>query len=380
MLKSWIPEVSNLSQHPVASMLKSRMPALEPATQYVVQLMHNKRLVRFVAASLICFFCLGFYYYDFTPLTAPSSTTTAAQVDLSQPTSNGSKYAFATLVSPNYLENADQNDVETDEYFLSARVLNYQLLHSNRTRYHDPSVPFLVLTLPRVAKNKIKILESEGATVIPVEHLSADWIKAPIPQWEGLMSKLFLWTYSKYDKILFIDADVYLIEPLNGIFEDEAAQPHPTKEELIESQDKGALPTTYIMSGVVDGGSGSRENPMSANYMNAGFFLMRPEMKLFQHFKKFINTPDSFSLSMLEQNLINDIFKVDGPMPWQHMDPKWDTSCPEPVDIARGWKSVHSKLWKTHAEPCDVDPVAGRMWYRTLGHMEAFYSGQQDAL
>jgi alpha-N-acetylglucosamine transferase len=359
-------------------MLKSRMPALEPAMQYAVQLMHNKRLVRFVAASLICFSCLGLYYYDVTPLSDPRSHP--SQVGLSQPQSDKPKYAFATLVSPNFIENADQNDIKNDDYFLSARLLNYQLLHSNKTRYHDPTVPFLVLTLPRVGKTKIQILESEGATVIPVEHLKADWIKVPLPQWDGLLSKLFLWSYTQYDKILFVDADVYLIESLDGIFEDEAAEPHPTKEEQIKPQDKGALPSTYVMSGVTDGGSGSRENPMNVNYMNAGFFLMRPDMKLFGLFKKYVNTPDSFSTTMLEQNLINDIFKVEGPMPWQHMDPKWDTSCPEPVDIVRGWKSVHSKLWKTHAEPCDVDPVAGRMWYRTLGHMEAYYSGGQEAL
>jgi alpha-N-acetylglucosamine transferase len=378
MNKSWLPETDSLSQHPVASMFKSWIPNSESATQYLTQLVHNKRLVRFVAASLFCFFCLGLYYYDVTPLSAVRSST--SHVSPQQAQSRGPKYAFATLVSPNYLENADQNDIESDDYFLSARVLNYQLLHSNKTRYHDPNVPFLVLTLPRVAKGKIKILESEGATVIPVEHLKADWIKAPIPQWEGLLSKLFLWSYTEYDKILFVDADVYLIESFNGIFEDDAAQPQVTKEKETQPQDVGALPSTYVMAGVTDGGSGSRDNPMNINYMNAGFFMMRPDIKLFRHFKKYINTPDSFSLSMLEQNLINDIFRVEGPMPWQHMDPKWDTSCPEPVDIQRGWKSVHSKLWKTHAEPCDVDPVAGRMWYRTLGHMEAFYSGSQEAL
>jgi len=377
MMKAWLPGDS-LTQHPVASLIKTWIPNPEPTSQYLTQLMHNKRLVRFVAASFICFFCLGLYYYDMTPLSSARSST--AHLSPQQAQSSGPKYAFATLVSPNYLENADQNDVESDDYFLSARVLNYQLLHSNKTRYHDPTVPFLVLALPGVGKIKIKILESEGATVIPVENLKADWIKAPLPQWEGLLSKLFLWSYTEYEKILFVDADVYLIESMNGIFEDEAAQPQMTLESKTEPQDIGALPATYVMAGVPDGGSGSRDNPMNINYMNAGFFIMRPDMKLFNHFKKYINTPNSFSLSMLEQNLINDIFRVEGAMPWQHMDPKWDTSCPEPVDIQRGWKSVHSKLWKTHAEPCDVDPVAGRMWYRTLGHMEAFYSGSQQAL
>jgi len=375
MIKSWIPEVSNLSQHPVASMLKSRMPALEPAMQHVVQLMHNKRLVRFVAATLICLSCLGIYYYDISPRPV-AHTTTATQ----QSNSRQLRYAFATLLSPNYLENVDQMDIAKDDYFLSMRVLNYQLRHSNKTRYPDPSVPFLIMTPPKVADNKRKLLESEGATIVPVDDLKPDWIKIPLPNWESVMSKLFLWSYTDYDRILFVDADVYLIESLNGIFDDDAAQEQPTRTEAIEPPDIGALPTSYVLGGIVDGGSGSRDNPMNVNYLNSGFFMIKPDKKLFRHFMKYLYTPDSFSVSMPEQNLINNVFKMEGPMPWQHLDPKWDTSCPEPVDIARGWKTIHSKLWKTHAEPCDVDPVAGRMWYRTLGHMEAYYSGQQVAL
>jgi alpha-N-acetylglucosamine transferase len=361
-------------------MLKSWIPNSEPATQYVVQLMHNKRLVRFVAVSLLALFCLGFYYYDITPHSLPH-TTTIADSPLVQ--TNGPrplKYAFATLLSPNYLENVDQNDIASDDYFLSMRVLNYQLLHSNKTRYPDPTVPFLVMTPPKVADNKRKILEKEGATIVPVEDLKPDWIKIPLPNWESVMSKLFLWSYTDYDRILFLDADVFLIQSLSGIFDDDAAQEKETKNDLTEPADVGALPTSYVLGGIVDGGSGSRDNPMNVNYLNSGFFLIKPDQKLFRHFMKYLYTPDSFSVSMPEQNLINNIFKMEGPMPWQHLDPKWDTSCPEPVDIARGWKTIHSKLWKIHAEPCDVDPVAGRMWYRTLGNMESFYAGDQQAL
>src|SRR5277367_1738653 len=104
MIKSWLPEVDNLGQHPVTSMVKSWIPSSEPATQYVVQLMHNKRLMRFVAASIICFFCLGLYYYDMTPLSTTRSSI--PHVSPLQPQSNGPKYAFATLLSPNFLENA----------------------------------------------------------------------------------------------------------------------------------------------------------------------------------------------------------------------------------------------------------------------------------
>lgn len=353
--------------------------ARQAATQYI-SLLNKRRLARFVGAAFLSLLGLTIC------IRAVSSYPRQTKLECYNPggwnncesrpvhVPGTPRYAFATLLSPNYKENADQTDIASDEYFLSARLLNYQLRHSNATKYHDPSVPFLVMCPPQVGQNKRKILEEEGATIVPVEHVMADWIKVPLPTWLEMLDKLFLWSYTDYDKILFIDADVFLVQSLNGIFEDDAAAEFPTKKDLTPPEHLGALPATYTLAGVVDGGSGSRKNPMSPNYLNGGFFLIKPDQKLFRHLMKFVQTPESFSVSMMEQNLINDIFKVDGPMPWQHMDPMWDTSCPEPDNIKAGWKTVHSKLWKTHAEPCEVDPVASRMWYQTLGHMESFYA------
>jgi alpha-N-acetylglucosamine transferase len=356
--------------------------ARQTFTQYI-SLLNKRRLARFVGAFVLSIVGLAACirainsYPEQTKLQCYHPGGGWNKCDpLPSQVPGAPKYAFATLLSPNFKKNADQTDIASDEYFLSARLLNYQLRHSNHTKYNDPAVPFLVMCPPQVAENKRRILEEEGATIVPVEHVIADWIKIPLPTWTEMLDKLLLWSYTEYDKILFIDADVYLIQSLNGIFEDDAAAEFPTRKDLTPAEHLGALPATYTMAGIVDGGSGSRKNPMSVNYLNGGFFLIHPDQKLFQHLMKFVQTTDSFSTSMLEQNLINDIFSVDGPMPWQHMDPKWDTSCPEPDNIRAGWKTIHSKLWKTHAEPCDVDPVAGRMWYKTLGHMESFYAGQ----
>jgi len=332
-------------------------------TQYLSHL-NKRRLLRVIGAVFLALVSLLICARIFTDI----------GIDLphSVPPPPPPKHAFATLLAPNSMKGVNQSDIASDNYFLSTRILNYQLKYSNHTRYHDPNVPFLVLCPPGVAENKRRILEEEGAKIVPVERVEADWMHIENKAWGEVMAKLHLFTYTQYERILFIDADVYLIKSLDGIFQDDAAGDFKINQEKTSRED--ALPENYTFAGIVDGVSGSRANPVNINYLNAGFFLIRPDMKLFDYLMRWVRRPNSFNAALPEQNLMNDVFRPDGPMPWKHMDPKWDTSCPEPTDIENGWKTIHSKLWKTHAEPCDIDPVAGRMWYRTLGHMEAYYA------
>lgn len=371
MSKSWLSEAANL-----------QFPAVAQSTkQYISQWVHNKRFLRLVAASFT-FLVVGLLYYNtltgtvpaLVPSTSIISPPSASAAPAAPAAPAGPKYAFATLLSPNYKEDVDQTDIESDEYFLSTRVLNYQLRTSNHTKYADKNVPFLIMCPPDVAQNKRDILAAEGATIVPVPHIMADWINVPLPTWVEMLDKLLLWSYTDYDRILYLDADVYLVESLNGIFDDAAAKNHNVSVELTHKDDVGKLPTQYAIAGVVDGGSGDREKPWNGDYMNAGFFLIRPDQMLYEYLMAFVDRPDSFSVSMMEQNLINQVFHKDGPMPWVKMDPKWDTSCPAPEDVKNGYKTIHSKLWKIKASPCDIDPVIGRMWYKTLGHMESFYA------
>jgi alpha-N-acetylglucosamine transferase len=329
----------------------------QTAIQYVVHL-NKKRLARICAAVLLSLITLGICAHVFNQMPTISP--------------DPPKQAFATLLAPNSREGADQSDVASDDYFLSTRVLNYQLRHSNKTRYHDENVPFLVLCPPGVAENKRQILTDEGATIVPVERIEVDWFEITNRAWGEVMAKLHLFTYTQYERVLFIDADVYLVQSLDGVFEDAAAQDFETNVNKTKAGD--VLPPTYTFAGITDGVSGSRKNPANINYLNSGFFLIRPDQILFEYLMNWVAIPKSFNPALPEQNLMNDAFRPNGPMPWKHMDPKWDTSCPEPTNIDEGWKTIHSKLWKIHASPCDIDPSIGRMWYRTLGQMEAYYS------
>lgn len=75
---------------------------------------------------------------------------------------------------------------------------------------------------------------------------------------------------------------------------------------------------------------------------------------LYENLMMFVERPESYSVSMMEQNLINDVIRQEGPMPWKKMDPKWDAGCPELEDVNNGYKTIYSKLWKVKASTCDL--------------------------
>lgn len=73
--------------------------------------------------------------------------------------------AYATLLLE---DEAHGSEKERDEYFVSVRMLNYQLQHDEKTRTKR-GIPFIVLTTEGVDMWKVAQLSMDGATIVPVE-------------------------------------------------------------------------------------------------------------------------------------------------------------------------------------------------------------------
>ena len=142
------------------------------------------------------------------------------------------RYAFATFLGPRAGEGPTVPTTETtltldaDPYFTSIRLLTYQLLHAPKTRPRtgSPAIPFLVLTLPSVPEAQIATLAAEGATIIPIAPLDLPEIFRPQghehSRFRDVLAKLRVWQLTQYDRILCLDADTVVLEPLDGIFTD----------------------------------------------------------------------------------------------------------------------------------------------------------------
>ncbi|KAH7348499.1 nucleotide-diphospho-sugar transferase [Rhexocercosporidium sp. MPI-PUGE-AT-0058] len=256
------------------------------------------------------------------------------------------KHAFATILVPPPNNISEPHKV--DPYFTSARMLNYQLRHSNGTR-SKKEFPFLVMVSSNIVPWKRKVLEREGATVVFAKRIfsGTEWIEPMAERWNDVMLKLRLFELIDYDKILFLDADSYLLKPLDRIFRDPSTR--PIKTSIAEKEvrpDEAPLPEKYLLT----------TNPEILHTthpwpphpwprFNAGFFLFQPSTTLFYYYTSLLALKDRFDSTYPKHNLLNYAHREWDNMPWAHLKPGWNVNLPNINDVNKGVRSVHAKLW-----------------------------------
>ena len=299
---------------------------------------------------------------------------------------NSPRVAFATFLAananpdrkPTDEESAAIND-EDDGYFLGTRVLAYQLLHS-RSAGTNNSIPFLVLCTLDVSKRKRDRLKKDGATIVVVEKLQADWVHPGTARWVDVLAKLRLFQLTEYSKICFIDADMLVTAPLDGVFFDEATLTQatlPNPEQIKE--DEGALPRTYMLAthGDYFGYAHAYPPVTDMDYLNCGFFVFTPSTVLFNYYISLLKLPGRFDPGFPEQNLLNYAHRRDGNMPWKPLWYGWNVNWPTAKDWRGGARSFHAKYWD--GDPSH-DPVLKAIWREQRAEMEGFYRGRDLAL
>jgi alpha-N-acetylglucosamine transferase len=289
--------------------------------------------------------------------------------------------AFATFLVGNTNPQKKPTDAESaaiddadDGYFLSARVLAYQLLHS-RTAGTNHSIPFLVVCTQDLSQRKRDRLRRDGATVVVVEKLEADWVRVGDPRWVDVLTKLRLWQLTEYSKILFIDADHLVTGRLDGVFWDEATLTQGTAADPAATRDdEAALPRTYMFATHADyfGYDHPYPPPADLTYLNAGFFCFTPSLALFDYYLSLLRLPGRFDPGFPEQNLLNYAHRQDGNMPWKPLYHGWNVNWPTARDWRGGARSFHAKYWD--GDPSH-DPVLKAIWKEQRAEMEGFYRG-----
>lgn len=297
------------------------------------------------------------------------------------------KYAFATFLSAGDNTTTTSEDPtlltdpsEKDGYYLSARMLAYQLLHSPTTGTNT-SLPFLVFTTPSVAPHKIARLTADGATVIPVNPITSSWITPDQARWSDVLTKLRMFQQTTYSKICYLDADTLLLSRLDGVFSDPATIPHPTndsKEALHDNE--GPLPTSYALASVPDAWSYEHPIPPTNPFFNTGFVLLQPSLPLFDYYISLLSPANKEKLqdaTFPDQDVLNYAHRDEGNMPWRRLEWGWNANWATGRDVEAGARSVHAKFWE--GLEGEEEGLVGR-WEGVRGEMRAYYRGRDDAL
>lgn len=288
------------------------------------------------------------------------------------------RLAYATFLSTRI-----EDESKPDPYFTAARVLAYQLLHHPVTRTQR-NIPFLVLVPPHVSEAKRERLIKDGATIVPVDLLEAkdDWARPAADRWKDQFAKLRLFEQTDYDRILYMDGDMLLTKPLDGIWDEEVARPQKTLHNKTNIHgDEAPLPAEYLLAGVSDTGGGHHPwPPRKGNDLNGGFFLLKPSIPLFEYYSSVMNIKDRFDPAFMEQSLLTYAHRRDGNMPWKAFPPgKWNANWPGMQDVKGGAASLHDKFWDSGNKGW-IDREVVEMWWRMQGEMEGYWQRINEEL
>ncbi|KAF2110672.1 nucleotide-diphospho-sugar transferase [Lophiotrema nucula] len=277
-----------------------------------------------------------------------------------------------------------------DPYFISTRLLNYQIKHAEKTRTSIKGRPFLVLVLPAVPKEQIHVLENEGATIVHIEPLKLpqglfDKQFVENSRFRDVLSKLRLWQLVQYEKIVYLDADSFLLENLDGLFLDpKMSDIQKTKLPLGQrnATKKVLLPKQYLMGASADtyGDQTEWEQPGHVNYLCACFMLFAPSLAMFDYYMDVLTSPSDTSplknAAYPEQDLLIYVHRQEGPMPYRRIPVSWSANDGEMADelaLLGGVKSLHVKGWNG-AEGGNVanDKWRGE-WRKLVDEMNLYY-------
>jgi alpha-N-acetylglucosamine transferase len=285
------------------------------------------------------------------------------------------RHAIATFLTGNSKEPESAKSAE-DYYTIAARILTYQLLHANETRCSDSSIPFLVLVTSTVSNETRSQLESDGATVVPVQDIPLRWwIKTGVTRWADQFTKLRLFEMVEYDRILFIDADTLITRPIDGIFnEPNILTPYKSllnRKNTIKSDEDNLLPGEYVFAARSDNAyTGERDHPfppLPTTIFSAGFWLAAPSREMFSYLLSVMTHYRRFDPHTMEQSLLNYAFRREASMPWIELDYRWSATWPNSKDVDGKVASLHEKFWSTGPE--DIR----NKWEDVRKAMEVYY-------
>lgn len=257
-----------------------------------------------------------------------------------------SKYAYVTLLGRDALHN--ETDINDDMYFASMRTLGWSLLHAKESK--TAGISFVVLAVPGVNPEKTARLEKDGAIVVHVEPVAIpDWLPVNVHrEWQDCWAKLRLFELEQFEKVLFLDADIIVAGRLDVVFETALIQ-ESIKDQAVEVDYPTTIPPEYVFCAGIETSVDHHFPPIEkelekGQYINAGVFVTKPSIAMLDHYMSVLNTPNSFEPMALEQNLLNQVHRKDGPMPFQQLPWQYHAYRPTQQDVDAGALSYHAKV------------------------------------
>lgn len=279
-------------------------------------------------------------------------------------------YAYVTLLASNPVHDNSTVADDEDEYFVATRVMAYQLLHAPQSATKS-AIPFVVLCTPDIPVSQLTRLEKDGAIVVVVEKIAEGWTKPGHKRWRDMFAKLHVLQMIEFEKVLFLDSDVFVARCLDGIFTDETTSPQLVDQNSA-MEDEGPLPDSYLFSAQKYFEGYQHDYPYPpGNTFSGGFFVVQPSLLMYNHYLTISKIEGRFDSNSMEQSLLNYAHRKDGPMPWNEILYLWTTTWPSRKELQAGAATLHEKWWD---QSLRLDPAMRQLWLNAKADMYLYYN------
>lgn len=348
-------------------------------------MIQTRRPEDFMSKKLLAFCLLSIAFTIFLLFGSPAPPSPAELNDAPIPGQHRpaifkGRHAISTILASKSTEKAD-HDNDEDGYFVSARTLIYQLLHSPTTKLQTP-VPIVMLVTKDVTESKRQTLRDDGAIVVEVED---DKHGTPIAaeRWTSMATKphIFNPAIVPYEKVLFMDVDMVLTRPIDEIFQDFSTELGPNTDATQVDVELGPLPEQYILAASPESRQKDHAYPLrdpdhTMSTFNSGLFMYSPSVEIYQYYMRLRDHPDLYYTGIADQDLLNYAHRWGGPMAWKRLHWSWYINTPNNNDLQNDMALLHTKWWESGASLSKefVEKFAfARRW-----EMEGYWMGQED--
>ncbi|KAF2106641.1 hypothetical protein BDV96DRAFT_558783 [Lophiotrema nucula] len=299
----------------------------------------SRRIINILAAVFILFVLVYLFPRDFTSQDAHVSPHQSA------PTK---RYAYATFLGGQW----DANDTSINDdgkHFTQTRMLLWQLKHDPGTRSPN-NYPFLVLVTKEVTQSKREQLKREGAIVKEVAQVVPPGHEKGGP-WVDMVTRVRMFEMIEYDKVMYLSPDHLITRPVDGIFEDTAAQLQQNRKLTSKGATKPAeapQPSTYIFASTSSAGDFNHKLPPPRGLKtNGDCLLYKPSKELFNYYVSLatLKAKGSHGAYPSEEPLWNYAHRRKGNMPWTQLHWKWNIDWVSYKDYEAGIASLNVKYW-----------------------------------
>lgn len=246
------------------------------------------------------------------------------------------------------------------DYLPGVKALHHSLQQS-KTRW-----PLVVMVTDAIAIRDREALQAEGCVIHPVEPLAPP---ADLPhhyasaQFAEVWTKLRVWQLTEYERVVFLDADMLVLQNMDELFTQDladnllaachACRCNPNKVVTYpESWQPAHCHYTWQERNEAAPASLDR-------YLNGGFLLLKPDNAVFNELAARVTAiSDLAAYPFSEQDLLNEVFADRWlPLPWFY-------------NALKTLPYQHPAIWRREAVK-NLHYIQAKPWKRDLNQPES---------